>query len=37
LIHETGISSLQVYNILCMYAISVNEITKLAVSALAFQ
>jgi len=38
LIHETDMFLLQVFNILCMYAMSVNEITKLVVnSALAFQ
>jgi len=42
LIHETNILLLYilciyVFNILCMYAKSVNGITKLAVSVLAFQ
>jgi len=34
LIHETDILLLQVFNILCMYAMSVNKISKLAVSVL---
>jgi len=37
LIYETSILSLQVFNILCMYAMNVNEITKLTVSVLAYQ
>jgi len=38
LIRETDILLLlYFFNILCMYAMSVNEITKLAVSVLAFQ
>jgi len=37
LIYETRILSLQVFNILCMYAMNVNEITKLTVSVLAYQ
>jgi len=37
LIHDTDISLLWIFNILCMYAMNVNETTKLSVSVLAFQ
>jgi len=37
LIHETDTLLLQVFNILCMYATSVIEISKLAVSVLTFR
>jgi len=37
LIHETDILLLRVFNILCMYAMSVNETGKLVVSVLTFQ
>jgi len=37
LIHETDTLLLQIFNILCICAMSVNEITKLAFSVLGFQ